>query len=63
VAADVNFILSDRLRRAVHRARTYLLFRRDPLLQERLSAELDALRHDVLAFDRALGEREIPAGI
>ena len=59
IAADVNFIMSDRLRRAAHRARTYLLFRRDPLLQERLAAELDTLRDDVLSFDRVLGDRAL----
>jgi 1-acyl-sn-glycerol-3-phosphate acyltransferase len=55
IAADINFSLSDRLRRAVQRARTFLRFRRDPGLQLRLSEELASLRDDVLAFDRALG--------
>jgi len=55
IAADINFSLSDRLRRAVQRARTFLRFRRDPGLQLRLSEELASLREDVLAFDRALG--------
>ena len=61
LAADINFLLSDRLRRAARRARAYFLFRRDPLLQERLAAELETLRRDVIAFDRALGEREVGA--
>ena len=56
IAADINFYLSDRLRRAVRRARAFLRFRRDPALQERLSDELASLRDDVLAFDRALGD-------
>jgi hypothetical protein len=55
IAADINFSLSDRLRRAVQRARAFLRFRRDPGLQLRLSEELASLRDDVLAFDRALG--------
>jgi hypothetical protein len=59
IAADVNFSLSDRFRRAVLRARAYVRFRRDPGLQARLSAELESLRQELLAFDRALGEREV----
>jgi glycerol-3-phosphate O-acyltransferase / dihydroxyacetone phosphate acyltransferase len=59
IAADINFLLSERLHRALRRARAYLLFRRDPLLRERLSAELDLLRTEVLAFERALGEQNI----
>jgi glycerol-3-phosphate O-acyltransferase/dihydroxyacetone phosphate acyltransferase len=54
VAADVNFALSDRLRRAHSRAATYLCFRRNPMLQHRLHREMDALREDVVALDRAL---------
>ena len=56
IAADINFYLSDRLRRAVYRARAFLRFRRDPALHRRLLEELSDLRSDVLAFDRALGE-------
>lgn len=63
IAADINFYLSDRLQRAVRRARAYLRFRRDPGLQLRLSEELAALRSDVVAFDRALGEREPVASV
>lgn len=55
LAADINFYLSDRLRRAVQRARAFLLFRRDPEVQMRLSEELASLREAVLAFERALG--------
>jgi hypothetical protein len=54
VAADINFYLSDRLQRALHRARAFLRFRRDPELQMRLSEELASLREGVEAFDRAL---------
>jgi glycerol-3-phosphate O-acyltransferase/dihydroxyacetone phosphate acyltransferase len=57
IAADINFYLSDRLRRAVYRARAFLRFRRDPALHRRLLEELSELRADVLAFDRALGDR------
>lgn len=54
LAADINFYLSDRLLRAVHRARAFLRFRRDPDLQVRLSEELALLRQAVVAFERAL---------
>jgi glycerol-3-phosphate O-acyltransferase / dihydroxyacetone phosphate acyltransferase len=63
IAADVNFSLSDRFRRAVLRARAYVRFRRDPGLQARLSAELESLRQELLAFDRALGDRELAAPV
>lgn len=63
IAADVNFALSDRFRRAVLRARAYVRFRRDPGLQARLSAELESLRQELLAFDRALGDREVAAPV
>jgi hypothetical protein len=55
IAAEINFYASERLRRATHRARTYLRFRRDPELHARLAASLAGLRTDVLALDRALG--------
>jgi glycerol-3-phosphate O-acyltransferase/dihydroxyacetone phosphate acyltransferase len=54
VAADINFTLTDRLRRARGRATTYLRFRKDPMFQQRLRRDLDALRADVVALDRAL---------
>jgi hypothetical protein len=57
LAADINFYLSDRLRRAIYRARAWMRFRRDPELHRRLIEELSLLRTDVLAFDRALGDR------
>lgn len=63
IAADVNFSLSDRFRRAAWRARAYLRFRRDPGLHARLSAELESLRQELLAFDRALGDREVAASV
>lgn len=55
LAADINFSLSDRLRRAMHRARAFLRFRRDPELQARLGEELASLREGVEELDRALG--------
>lgn len=54
IAADVNFYLSDRLRRALLRARAWVRFRRDPALQAKLCTELEALRNDVVRFEREL---------
>lgn len=54
LAADVNLRFSERLFRATKRARTYLRFRRDPSLRDRLRAELASLRRDVLAFNELL---------
>lgn len=53
VAAEINFQLSDRLRRSRQRARAFLIFKRLPELQRRLSTELTALREEVAAFDAA----------
>ena len=61
LAAEINFYLTSRLGRAARRARTYVRFRRDPDLQQRLSADLEALREDLTAFDRALAKREAGA--
>ena len=55
LAAEINFRLSDRTRRAFARARAFLLFRRDRSLHNRVRGELESLRADVLAFDQALG--------
>lgn len=52
IAADINFLLTDRMRRAMRRARAYLALRRDPTLRRRLETELASLHDDVLAFDR-----------
>jgi hypothetical protein len=60
LAADLNFYLSDRLSRAMFRARAFIRFRRDPGLHRRLSDELSALRKDVIAFDQALGDHPVP---
>ncbi|HEY9227322.1 MAG TPA: lysophospholipid acyltransferase family protein [Gemmatimonadaceae bacterium] len=58
IAADINFYLSDRLERAARRARAFVLFKRDPGLQRRLSEELAALRAEVTEFDQALRDHE-----
>lgn len=54
LAADVNFLLRERLRRAVRRARTYLLFRRRPRLRASLQQELESLRAEALEIERQL---------
>jgi hypothetical protein len=59
IAADVNFMLSERRRRAVARARTYLLFRRRPRLHARLQAELFRLRREALEIEEIV-LREVP---
>lgn len=58
VAADVNFYLRARLSRVVRRARAYLLFRRHPELQERLTRELQWLRAEALAIDATLAPNQ-----
>ena len=63
VAAEINFRLSDRLRRALARARAFLLFRRDRSLHKRLREEIESLRADVLAFDRLLGGVRFEASV
>jgi glycerol-3-phosphate O-acyltransferase / dihydroxyacetone phosphate acyltransferase len=54
LAAEVNFYLGARLRRALQRARTYLLFRRRRDLQQRLESELQGLRSESQAIDAIL---------
>jgi hypothetical protein len=54
LAADVNLLFHERLRRAVRRARTYLLFRRRPKLQASLQQELQSLRLEALDIERQL---------
>ena len=54
LAADVSFRLTDRMRRARHRARAYLVLRENSALRTRLAAELAGLRNDFLDFDRAV---------
>jgi len=57
LAADVNFVLSDRLRRAARRARAFFLLYANHNLRERLTTELALLRAEVLALDDAFSER------
>lgn len=56
LAADVNFLLRDRLRRALQRARTYLLFRRRPKLRARLQADLQRVREEAMEIEARLNE-------
>jgi 1-acyl-sn-glycerol-3-phosphate acyltransferase len=58
LAADVNFVLRERLSAALRRARTYFLFRGRPKLQERLQSDLQRLRADALELEFQLVERE-----
>ena len=53
LAADVNFVLSDRLRRAARRARAFFLLSANRDLHERLTTELALLRAEVLSLDEA----------
>jgi glycerol-3-phosphate O-acyltransferase / dihydroxyacetone phosphate acyltransferase len=61
LAADVNFLLRERLDGAVRRARTYLLFRRRPKLQARLQNEFQRLRAEAIEIEMLLQERQIAA--
>jgi 1-acyl-sn-glycerol-3-phosphate acyltransferase len=62
-AADLNFLLSERRSAAVQRARTYLLFRRRPKLQERLQSDLQSLRAEALDIELKLGEQAVSASV
>ena len=60
IAADISVCIEhDRMRRAAQRARAFLLFRRNPVLQRTLIADLKAVRVEVLALDRVLGADEV----
>jgi 1-acyl-sn-glycerol-3-phosphate acyltransferase len=63
LAAEVNFVLRERVRRVLHRARTYLLFRRRPKLREQLQGELQRLRDEALAIERQLRERRVSEAV
>lgn len=56
VAADLNFWLSERLRRAHRRARAFAFFRRHQALQRQWARELEQLRADVVEFDAGLSD-------
>ena len=53
LAADVNFLLSDRLRRAVQRVRAFFLLSANRGLRESLLTELALLRAEVISLDDA----------
>jgi 1-acyl-sn-glycerol-3-phosphate acyltransferase len=59
VAAEINLYLSDRVRRALQRARAFFLFRRDPDLRTRLIGEIEQLRDDVTLLDDELRRAKI----
>ena len=61
VAADINFLLRDRLRRAIQRARTYLLFRRRPKLHARLVADVQRVRAEAMAIESQLHDSSMSA--
>ncbi|HKW12738.1 MAG TPA: lysophospholipid acyltransferase family protein [Gemmatimonadaceae bacterium] len=63
LAADVNFVLRERLERAVRRARTYLLFRRRPRLRAQLQAELDRLRAEALEIEQLLSRISVSEAV
>ena len=63
LAADVNFLLRERLRRAVRRARTYLLFRRRPRLHTQLQSDLQRLRSEALEIEGLLREVSVSEAV
>ena len=63
LAADVNFLLRDRLRRALQRARTYLLFRRRPKLRARLQSDLQRVRSEAFEIEKRLNETIASASV
>ena len=54
LAARVDFLLRDRMRRMWRRARTYLAIRRDPALQADALREIRAVAAEALALEQAL---------
>lgn len=63
LAADVNFLLRDRLGRALQRARTYLLFRRRPKLHSRLQADVERVRADATEIEARIHDAVVSAAI
>jgi 1-acyl-sn-glycerol-3-phosphate acyltransferase len=61
IAADVNFVLSERLGAALRRARTYLLFRSRPKLRARLQGDLQRLKAEALEIEMLLDDTRIHA--
>jgi cbb3-type cytochrome oxidase subunit 3 len=54
LAARIDFLFRDRLRRAYDRARTYLAMRNDPGLRAMVLEEIDALLADAVALETRL---------
>jgi hypothetical protein len=54
LAANVDFLLRDRLGRAWLRGRTWLAFRAHPALRDEALAEIDAVVSDAVALEAAL---------
>jgi glycerol-3-phosphate O-acyltransferase/dihydroxyacetone phosphate acyltransferase len=63
LAAQISLRLTERLRRALRRARSYLRFRRKPALQRQLLERVRALREEALALDDLLTERSRGAAV
>lgn len=63
IAADINFLIRERLDRARRRARAFLVLRRDPALRSQLVNELESLRADVRNLDRELGAIDGASGV
>ncbi len=57
LAAEINYRMRERWRRAVRRARTFLLFRREPAVRDALRERATALRREALALDATLSAR------
>jgi hypothetical protein len=62
IAADVNFLLSDRLRRAVQRARAFFVLSANRGLRESLTAELALLRAEIVELDDAFNAVRVGSG-
>lgn len=61
LAARVDFLLRDRLRRAWRRARTYLALRRDPVFRDDALSEMRDLLTEALSLEQALAAVAVPA--
>ena len=61
LAAEVNFALSDRLRRAARRTRAFFLLSANRDLREQLTTEFAQLRAEVLSLDDAVGSSRAEA--
>jgi glycerol-3-phosphate O-acyltransferase/dihydroxyacetone phosphate acyltransferase len=59
-AAEIDFRFRERLRRAIRRARAFLLFRSDPQVHEALARQAARLRAEAGAIDALLGGGVVP---